>query len=136
MLDLKAQGKIRAAGVSNYDVVQLNASALIARVDTLQPPFSAISRTAAADVIPWVESREVGVIVYSPMHSGLLTGRWSARRTASLPDGDDWPKHDPEFNGERLLHNLEVANAMGEVGARHGVSAAAAAVPGRCRGPA
>ena len=128
MLDLKAQGKIRAAGVSNYDVVQLNASASVGRVDTLQPPFSAISRTAAADVIPWAESREVGVIVYSPMHSGLLTGRWSAQRTASLPDGDDWRKHDPEFNGERLLHNLEVANAMGEVGARHGVSAAAAAV--------
>ena len=85
LLDLKREGKVRAVGLSNHDVSQLEAAETIGHVDTLQPPFSAIRRDAAAAELPWCAAHETGVIVYSPMQSGLLTGRFSVARAEALP---------------------------------------------------
>src|SRR5271163_1697208 len=83
LLDLKKEGKVRAVGLSNHNVGQLEAAEKLGHVDTLQPPFSAIKRAAGGALIPWCEAHETGVIVYSPMQSGLLTGAFSVKRAAS-----------------------------------------------------
>jgi len=125
MLALKGEGKIRAAGLSNHSVAQLQAASAIGHPDSLQPPFSAIRREAAAE-IAWCAGHRTGVIVYAPMQSGLLTGAFSAARVTSLRD--DWRARDPEFQGERLERNLVVARALGSVAARRGTTTAAVAV--------
>jgi len=125
MLALKDEGKIRAAGLSNHSVAHLQAAAAIGHPDSLQPPFSAIRREAAAE-IAWCAAHGTGVIVYAPMQSGLLTGAFSAARVAALRD--DWRARDPEFQGERLERNLVVARALGSVAARRGTTTAAVAV--------
>jgi aryl-alcohol dehydrogenase-like predicted oxidoreductase len=88
LLDLKAEGKVRAVGLSNHDRGQLAAAEALGHVDSLQPPFSLINR-AATDEIGWCHAHRTGVIVYSPMQSGLLTGAFAAARAAALP-ADDW----------------------------------------------
>jgi aryl-alcohol dehydrogenase-like predicted oxidoreductase len=87
-LDLKREGKIRAAGLSNYGICQLEAAEGIGHVDAVQPPFSQIRRGAAGDVLLWAHKHETGAIVYSPMASGLLTGAFNAGRAARLDPGD------------------------------------------------
>ncbi|MCL3862538.1 aldo/keto reductase [Actinotalea sp. K2] len=124
--DLRAEGKIRAAGLSNHGVAQLEAAEAVGHVDTLQPPFSAIRRDAAADVLPWCEEHGTGVIVYSPMGSGLLTGAFTAERVAALPQ-DDWRRSAPAFTTD-LEDNLAVADAVARVAERHDVPTPAAAV--------
>lgn len=125
LLDMKREGLYRAVGLSNFDVEQLDRCEALGHVDTLQPPFSAIDRRAAGDVLPWCQAHNTGVIVYSPMHSGLLTGAFSAERVAALPD-DDWRKTESDFTTE-LTANLHVAEAMRQVAQRNGVSTPAAA---------
>lgn len=125
-LDLKTEGKVRAVGLSNHDVAQLARAEALGHVDSLQPPFSAIRRDAAADVLPWAEEHETGVIVYSPMESGLLTGAFDAERVATLPE-DDWRRTSPRFTTD-LDTNLAVAEALASVAQRHGVPQPAAAV--------
>ena len=125
LLDMKAEGLYRAIGLSNFDTAQLERAEALGHVDTLQPPFSAIDRRAGADLLPWCRKHDTGVIVYSPMHAGLLTGAFSAERVASLPD-DDWRKSDDDFT-KHLDANLTVAEAMSTVAERHGVTTAAAA---------
>jgi aryl-alcohol dehydrogenase-like predicted oxidoreductase len=127
LADLKAEGKVRAIGLSNHDVKQLAEAEDVAHVDSLQPPFSLISRDAAADVIPWCADNGTGVIVYSPMHSGLLTGAMTLERIAALPE-DDWRKTNPDFTGEDARRNLGLADGLRPVAERHGVSVAAVAV--------
>ncbi|HMA47324.1 MAG TPA: aldo/keto reductase [Frankiaceae bacterium] len=127
MLDLKDEGKIRAAGVSNFSVAQLEAARTVGRVDTLQPPFFPIARQTAADLLPYCRAHEIGVIVYSPMHSGLLSGAWSPERTRRL-DEDDWRRRSADFTGDGLRRNLAVAETLRAVGERHGVGAGAVAV--------
>ena len=127
LLDLKQEGKVGAVGLSNHNVEQLAAAEALGHVDTLQPPFSAIKREVGADVLPWCEAHRTGVIVYSPMQAGLLSGSFSARRAASLP-ANDWRSRNAEFTGEALHRNLVVAEAMREVAVAHGVTAAAVAV--------
>ncbi len=122
---MKAEGLYRAIGLSNFDTAQLERAEALGHVDTLQPPFSAIDRRAGADLLPWCRKHDTGVIVYSPMHAGLLTGAFSAERVASLPE-DDWRKSDDDFT-EHLAANLAVAEAMARVAERHGVTTAAAA---------
>ena len=87
LLDLKAEGKVRAVGLSNHNVAQLEAAEALGHVDTLQPPFSAIRRDVAEAELPWCHAHETGVIVYSPMQSGLLTGRVYRRARQGLPAG-------------------------------------------------
>lgn len=126
ILDLKAEGKVRAAGLSNHDVAQLERAEALGHVDSLQPPFSAIRRDAAADLLPWTEAHETGVIVYSPMESGLLTGAFHAERVAALPE-DDWRRTSPRFTTD-LDANLAVAAALASVARRRGVPQPAVAV--------
>jgi aryl-alcohol dehydrogenase-like predicted oxidoreductase len=125
MVDLRAEGKVRAIGLSNHDVEQLSAAEKIGHVDSLQPPFSAIKR-AAAQELAWCHDNGTGAIVYSPMQSGLLTGAFSAERVAALP-ADDWRRRNPEFT-TNLEPNLALAAAFGPVAQRHGVPVAAVAV--------
>jgi len=127
LLDLKAEGKVRAVGLSNHNVAQLEAAERIGHVDTLQPPFSAIKREFAAAELPWCRAHETGVIVYSPMQAGLLTGAFSEDRAKTLAM-DDWRSRDAEFSGDKLKRNLQLAAAMKSVAERHGATAAAVAV--------
>jgi aryl-alcohol dehydrogenase-like predicted oxidoreductase len=126
LLDLKEEGKIRAAGLSNHNVAQLEAAEALGHVDTLQPPFSAIKREVGDKELAWCEKHGTGVIVYSPMQAGLLTGAFSKERVRDLPK-NDWRSRNAEFT-ERLEANLAVAAAMGRVAERYGVSTAAVAV--------
>ncbi|MEI9902198.1 MAG: aldo/keto reductase [Hyphomicrobium sp.] len=127
LLDLKKEGKVRAVGLSNHNVGQLEAAEKIGHVDTLQPPFSAIRREFAAAELPWCVAHDTGVIVYSPMQSGLLTGAFTPERAKSLA-ANDWRSRNAEFTGAKLKANLALADAMRKVGERHGTTAAAAAI--------
>jgi aryl-alcohol dehydrogenase-like predicted oxidoreductase len=127
MQDLKREGKVRAVGFSNHDVAALTEAEGIGHVDTLQPPFSLIHRGAAEDLLPWCQQHGTGVIVYSPMQSGLLTGRMTAERVAALP-ADDWRAEHDDFTGDNLRRNLAVADALRPVAERHDVPVPAVAV--------
>jgi len=126
-LDLRAEGKIRAAGLSNHNAAQLAAAERLGHVDSLQPPFSLINRDAAVDSLPWCAAHGTGVIVYSPMASGLLTGSFTAERAAGLGEGD-WRSRSPNFTGDGLRRNLALADALRPVAERLGVSTGAVAV--------
>ena len=126
-LDLKREGKIRAAGLSNHDICQLDAAEEIGNVDAIQPPFNLIHRDAADDVLLWAREHQAGVIVYSPMASGLLTGAFTAERAAGLEPGD-WRASHPDFTGLALAANLALAGALRPVAERHGVTPAAVAI--------
>jgi aryl-alcohol dehydrogenase-like predicted oxidoreductase len=127
LLDLKKEGKVRAVGLSNHNAGQLARAEALGHVDTLQPPFSAIRRAAAERELPWCLKHETGVIVYSPMQSGLLTGRFSTARAAAL-GADDWRSRNAEFSGEKLAHNLALAEALKPVAERRGTTVPAVAV--------
>lgn len=127
LLDLQDEGKIRAGGVSNVSVDMLERCEARGHVGSLQPPFSLINRAAGGDVIPWARDHDTGVIVYSPMGSGLLTGRFSRERAAGLEDGD-WRRGSEQFNEPALSHNLELQDALRPVAERHGTTPAAVAV--------
>ena len=125
LLELKREGKIRAAGLSNHSVAQLEAAERLGHVDSLQPPFSAIRRDSAGE-IAWCAAHQTGVIVYSPMQSGLLTGAFTAERAAALP-ADDWRTKSPDFRGDALRRNLHLADALRPVAERHRTTVAAVA---------
>jgi aryl-alcohol dehydrogenase-like predicted oxidoreductase len=127
LLDLKREGKARAVGLSNHKVDQLERAERLGHVDTLQPPFSPIRRDVAGAELPWCLEHDTGVIVYSPMQSGLLTGSFSASRAAALP-ADDWRSRSPEFQAPRLQSNLALADALRPIAARHDTSVGAVAV--------
>jgi aryl-alcohol dehydrogenase-like predicted oxidoreductase len=127
MLELKKEGKARAVGLSNHSAAQLEAAEQLGHVDSLQPPFSAISRDIAAEGLPWCHKHETGVIVYSPMQSGLLTGSFSAARAAGLPK-NDWRTRSPFFTGPGLLRNLALADALRPIAKSRGVEVGAIAV--------
>lgn len=127
LLELRDEGKVRAVGLSNHTVEQLAAAEKIGHVETLQPPFSGIKRGAAAELIPWCRERSTGVIGYSPMQAGLLTGSFTRERAAALAPGD-WRSRDPEFAGSALGRNLALADALRPVADRRGVSPGAVAI--------
>jgi aryl-alcohol dehydrogenase-like predicted oxidoreductase len=124
---LIAAGKVRAAGVSNFDVGLLERAESVRHVDSLQPPFSLVRRDAAADVIPWAASCGTGVIVYSPMQSGLLTDTFSAKRVGAMAN-DDWRRRSTEFTEPYLSRNIALRNALRPIAERHGVTVSAVAV--------
>lgn len=125
MADLKREGKVRAIGLSNHDTGELARAERVAHVDTIQPLFSALDRSAAGE-LAWAAEHGTGAIVYQPMHSGLLTGAFDAARVAALP-ANDWRRTAPPFTTE-LERNLRVADALRAVAARHGSTVPAAAV--------
>ncbi|MFG3619094.1 aldo/keto reductase [Nocardia sp. NPDC047654] len=125
MADLKAEGKVRAIGLSNHTPDLLEAAEQIAHVDVIQPPFSAINRSSAAE-IAWARAHETGVIVYSPLQSGLLTGAFSAERVAGLP-AEDWRRAHHDFT-TGLTANLQLADTLRPIAARHGATVAEVAI--------
>ena len=127
LLDMKAEGKVRAVGLSNHKVDRLEIAERIGHVDTLQPPFSAIRRDIVDAELPWCLAHDTGVIVYSPMQSGLLTGAFTEARAAALAK-DDWRSRSPEFQPPRLQQNLALADAMRPIAARHDTTVGAIAV--------
>ncbi|MNS87172.1 General stress protein 69 [compost metagenome] len=126
LLDLKQEGKVGAIGLSNHNLAQVQDAESLGHVDSLQPPFSAIQRAAAADLIPWCAEHDIGVIVYSPLQSGLLSGAFSAERARALPP-DDWRVRNAEFSPPNLDRNLALADALKPIAERHGTTVAAVA---------
>ncbi len=127
MQRLADEGKVRAVGVCNFDVALLERCEAVRHVDSLQPPFSMIRRRVAEAEIPWCDAHGTGVIVYSPMQSGILTDRFSARRVAAMAE-DDWRRRSPEFNPPRVERNIALRDALAPIAARHGTTIAAVAV--------
>lgn len=127
MSRLVAEGKIRAAGVSNFDVPLLERCEPIMHVASLQPPFSLILRDAAADLLPWCRSNGTGVIVYSPMQMGLLTDGFSRDRLGALEPGD-WRLQTAEFKEPGFTQNLALRDALRPIAARYGSPVAAVAL--------
>ncbi len=119
LADLQNEGKLRAIGVSNFNVQQMERAGAIAPVQTLQPPYSLVRRQIEADILPYCQQNNIGVIVYSPMASGLLTGKMSRERIENLPDGD-WRKNAKHFQDPYLSRSLAIADLLGEIGKRHG----------------
>jgi len=127
MSQLVNEGKVRTAGVSNFDVRLLERCESIRHVDSLQPPFSLINRAAAESNIPWCAWNHTGVICYSPMQSGLLTDTFTAERVAKMPK-DDWRRNAAEFQQPNLKNNLALRDALRPAAQRYGVSVSAVAV--------
>lgn len=127
MARLVEAGKVCAAGVSNFDVGLLARCEAIRHVDSLQPPFSLIRREAAAREIPWCAAHRTGVIVYSPMQSGLLTDGFQAARVAALA-ADDWRRRASAFQQPDLGRNLALRDALRPIAQRRGTTVAAVAV--------
>ena len=125
--ELKDEGKVRHIGVSNFNAEQLERISSIAPVTSLQPPYSMLRRGIEAEILPYAKRHNIGVIVYSPMQSGLLTGKMTRERIAQMP-ADDWRRGNAEFQEPRLTKNLELADLLTEIGARHDVSAGVVAI--------
>ncbi len=127
MAELKKEGKVRSIGVSNFTISQMRRAMEIAPISSLQPQFSLIKPDIEKDILPFCQEHTIGVIVYSPMASGLLTGSMTRERIAKLPD-DDWRKRDPEFQEPRLSHNLELVEKLNEVAFMHNITPGAVAI--------
>lgn len=127
MTRLVDEGKVRWAGVSNFDVALLERCEKIRHVDSLQPPFSLIHREMAAHELEWCRAHGTGIIVYSPMQSGLLTDKWTVERVNSLPE-DDWRRRSADFQSPNIERNLALRDALKPIAQRHGTSVAAVAV--------
>ncbi len=135
MAKLKAEGKVRWIGVSNFDAQQLERCRKIASVTSLQPPYSAISPEVEVEVLPYCRRHGIGVIVYSPMKSGLLTGAMTKERVAAFPQ-DDFRRRAPAFQEPQLSRNLQLAELMRRIGARHGRTPGEVAIAWTLRNPA
>jgi aryl-alcohol dehydrogenase-like predicted oxidoreductase len=127
MTRLIEAGKVRAAGVSNFNVQLLQRCEAVRHVDSLQPPFSLINRAPGGSQIPWCAEHRTGVICYSPMQSGLLTDGFSAERVGKFA-ADDWRRRAPEFQEPKLSRNLALRDALRPIAQRHGATVAAVAV--------
>ena len=126
---------MRWIGVSNWDIAQLRMAQEIAPVTSLQPEYSLIADEVEAEVLPFCERNGIGVIAYSPMGSGLLTGGMTRERAANLPESD-WRSRSPQFREPLLSRNLAIADALREIGEAHGRSAGEVAIAWTLRLPA
>ena len=127
MVRLIEEGKVRAGGVSNFNLRLLQRCEAIRHVDSLQPPFSLIHRDAGAEEIPWSALHDTGVICYSPMQSGLLTDTFTAERVTSLAP-DDWRRRSSEFQQPSLERNLALRDALRPIAKRHDASVSSIAI--------
>jgi aryl-alcohol dehydrogenase-like predicted oxidoreductase len=132
---LQQQGKIRWIGVSNFNMEQMKRAQKIAPITSLQPPYSMLRRTVEAEILPFVKQNGIGVINYSPMVSGLLTGKMTAERIAVMP-ADDWRRNSVEFNEPKLNRNLQLVELLREIGSAHGVGPGVVAVAWTLHHPA
>lgn len=134
LAEARDEGLVRHIGVSNFDVAQLRRAQRIAPVETLQPQYSLIAREAGDGILPFAEGEGIGVIVYSPMGSGMLSGGMTRARIEALP-GDDWRAHDARFREPLLTEHLALVERLGEVAARHDTTPGAVAVAWALRNP-
>jgi aryl-alcohol dehydrogenase-like predicted oxidoreductase len=132
---LKQEGKVRHIGVSNFSVEQMQRAEKIAPVETLQPPYSLVYPNVEKEILPYSQRHNIGVIVYSPMASGLLTGSMTRKRIANMPD-DDWRKQGTEFQEPRLSRNLALADLLTVIGKAHNVTAGVVAIAWTLHNPA
>ena len=135
LADLKREGKVRWIGVSNFNVQQLRRAQAIAPVTSLQPPYSLVHREIEADILPYCLREGIGVIVYSPMASGLLTGAMTRERAAKLPK-NDWRRGHPDFTEPDLSRNLALVDRLREIAQRHKRSIGEAAIAWTLHNPA
>jgi aryl-alcohol dehydrogenase-like predicted oxidoreductase len=127
MAELQKEGKVRWIGVSNFNAAQMERVRKIAPVTSLQPPYSILSPEIEQDQLPYCRQHNIGVIVYSPMKSGMLTGAMTRERIAAMPD-DDFRKRAPTFQEPKLSRNLRLADLLKQIGARHGRTAGEVAI--------
>ena len=135
MAALKKEGKLRWIGVSNFDVNQMQRAEAIAPVTSLQPPYSLVSREVGAEILPFCKKENIGVIVYSPMASGLLTGAMTRERAAKLGP-DDWRSRNANFSEPKLSKNLALVEELRAIGRRHGRSPGEVAIAWTLLNPA
>jgi aryl-alcohol dehydrogenase-like predicted oxidoreductase len=131
----KEQGKVRYIGVSNFNVAQMRRLQKISPITSLQPPYSILRRDIESDILPYCQKNNIGVINYSPMVSGLLTGKMTAERIKNLPE-DDWRKRSPNFNEPKLSKNLKLVELLREIGNAHNVEPGVVAIAWTLRNPA
>jgi aryl-alcohol dehydrogenase-like predicted oxidoreductase len=131
----KQQGKIRYIGVSNFNVEQMKRAQKIAPITSLQPPYSMLRRAIEQEILPFAKENNIGVINYSPMLSGMLTGKMTRERIAAMPQ-DDWRRRTPEFNEPRLSRNLRLVELLREIGKQHNVEPGVVAVAWTLHHPA
>ena len=134
LLALQQQGKIRHIAVSNYSVAQMERLLKIAPISSLQPPYSIIRPDVEHEILPFCQQHNIGVIVYAPMQSGLLTGAMTPERAKNLPD-DDWRKNNPQYQEPRLSRNLGIADLLTEIGKPHGRTTGEVAIAWTLRRP-
>ena len=132
---LREQGKLRWIGVSNFSIDQMKRAQKIAPITSLQPPYSMLRRAVETEILPFAKAHGIGVINYSPMVSGLLTGKMTAARAAALP-ADDWRRKNAEFSEPNLTRNLRLVELLREIGNGHGVSPGVVAVAWTLHHPA
>jgi aryl-alcohol dehydrogenase-like predicted oxidoreductase len=132
---MQRQGKIRYIGVSNFDAGQMKRALAVAPLISVQPPYSLLAREVESSILPFAKDNHIGVIVYSPMYSGLLSGAMTAERIARLPE-DDWRKRNPNFQEPLLSRNLRLVQALRSVGNRRNASAGEVAIAWTLRNPA
>ena len=135
MAQLQREGKVRWIGVSNFNVDHLRRAQAIAPITSLQPPYSMLAREIEETVLPYTQQHGIGVIVYSPMKSGLLSGAMTRERVAAMP-ADDWRRLTPHFQEPRLTRNLELAELLRAIGQRHGRTPGVVAIAWTLRHPA
>jgi aryl-alcohol dehydrogenase-like predicted oxidoreductase len=135
MAELKDEGKVQHIGVSNFDAEQMERIQGIAPVETLQPPYNMLNRGIEEEILPYCAEQDIGVIVYSPMRSGLLTGKMTRERVQNLPS-NDWRRNSSDFQEPRLSRNLELVDLLEEIGKGHGRSPAEVAIAWTLRHPA
>ena len=116
------EGKVRHAGVSNFSLAQIKRVQAINPIASLQPPYSMLARGIEAEFLPYCAENDIGVVVYSPMHNGLLTDKVTHQWVAALP-ADDWRRdHNPEFQEPALSANLALVDGLRPIARRHGKS--------------
>jgi aryl-alcohol dehydrogenase-like predicted oxidoreductase len=135
MADLQKEGKVRWIGLSNFSVEQMESAGAITPITSLQPPYSLIRREIEEEILPYCLKENIGVIPYSPMFSGLLTGKMTKERAASLPD-NDWRGKDPEFNEPNLSKNMALVEGLKEIGDENGRSVGEVAIAWTLNHPA
>ena len=135
LAELKQEGKVRHIGVSNFSVDQIRRAEKIAPITSVQPPYSMVSPEAEESILPYAAEHRIGVVVYAPMKSGLLTGAMTRERAASLP-ADDWRSRSVLFQEPQLSRNLALVELLREIGNRHGRTPGEVAIAWTLRHPA
>jgi aryl-alcohol dehydrogenase-like predicted oxidoreductase len=135
MADLQREGKVRWIGVSNFSVEQMKRALKIAPITSLQPPYSMINRSVEAEILPFCAKNGIGVINYSPMHSGLLTGAMTKERVAAFP-ANDFRRNAKNYQEPHLTRNLAIADLLKKIAARHDVAAGVVAIAWTLHNPA